>query len=180
VDADQFDDVVRSLGAFAPRRRFLRGLMLVALGYSAIARFNVADAKKQRKKKLKRNQFGCVDVGGKCRGNSDNCCSGICEGKKPKKGKKDRSRCVAHNVGTCTSGQNSCPEIVACGADAECYQTTGKAGFCAAPGVCDCAPCKKDKDCEPEFGPGAACIVCTTDCVGVNGSSGTACVPPAA
>jgi hypothetical protein len=49
--------------------------------------------------------------------------------------------------------------------------------------LCDCGPCVRDTDCEAEFGPGAACIVCTSpgdaNCIGVNGSQGTACVPPA-
>jgi hypothetical protein len=182
MDSDRFDDLVRLLSTASTRRPFLRRLA-TAVGLLALGDFRTADAKKKgkkKKKKLKLNQFGCVDVGGKCRGNSDNCCSGICDGSKPKKGKKDKSRCIAHHVGSCTSGQDSCPEIVPCGQNRECYQTTGKAGFCAAEGLCDCAPCKKDKDCELEFGPGAACIVCTTDCVGVNGSSGTACVPAAA
>lgn len=129
-----------------------------------MSRPHIAARKKRGKRsKLKRNAFGCVNVGGKCRGKDANCCSGICEGKKRKKGKKDTSRCMAHNVDDCPAGANSCLEgIIEC-TNGFCYHTTGRASFCAAGGVC--FDCKRDTDCEPLTGPGAACGMCS-DCVG--------------
>ena len=48
---------------------------------------------KKKNKKPKNNAFGCLNVGQACNGKNDKCCSGICDGKKPKKGKKDKSKC---------------------------------------------------------------------------------------
>jgi hypothetical protein len=175
MDATRFDDLTRSLIATPSRRRLVRGLAAAVLAQGTLLGpgAGVGTARK-RKNKLKKNQFGCVDVGGKCYGKDAKCCSGICDGN----GK--RSKCAAHNEGSCTRDDNSCLESVSCGVGGECYRTTGKAGFCGNSGTCDCDPCKKDKDCEAEHGEGAACIVCITggdDCVGVNGSKGTACIP---
>jgi hypothetical protein len=106
-----------------------------------------APAKKNKQEKLKFNEFGCVDVGGKCRGNDANCCSNICEGKKPKKGKKDKSRCVGHDEQGCRAGQkeDGCGGFnggfnVSCttssGDPGLCNTTTGNAGYCAGDGAC--------------------------------------------
>jgi hypothetical protein len=121
--------------------------------------------KKKRKTKLVFNQLGCIDVGQPCAGKAHLCCSGICEGKKPKKGKKDKRRCASHDVGGCLANQDSCETgAIACTTSANksgfCQQTTGGASYCAASGAGDCAACTKDADCEEAFGPGAACIVC--------------------
>jgi hypothetical protein len=179
VDANRFDDLTRLLCEGSSRRRALRHLAMASLG--GLAMFGVGDhggQARRRKRKVKLNKFGCIDVGGKCYGKDARCCSGICEGS----GKQ--SRCRAHHQGTCTADDSSCPEQVPCGSGGECYRTTGKAGFCAQEGLCDCAPCAKDKDCEAQFGEGAACIVCISNtentCVNVKGSKGTACVPAAA
>jgi hypothetical protein len=180
MDANRFDDLTRSLIAPPSRRRLIRGLAAAALAQVTLLGpgAGVGTARK-RKNKIKKNSFGCVDVGGKCYGKDARCCSGICNGN----GK--RSKCAAHNQGGCTRDDSSCPESIPCGKDGECYRTTGKAGFCGAAGTCDCHPCTKDKDCQdnPEYGPGSACIVCVSNtentCVNVNGSKGTACVPPA-
>jgi hypothetical protein len=127
--------------------------------------------KKKKKQKLVFNAFGCVDVGKACRGNNANCCSGICQGTAPKKGKKDTSRCIAHNEGACQAGDDFCQgATVECGAGGFCARTTGNGSFCgkSAP----CTECSKDTDCdEAEFGPGVACIVCA----GCGTESGTAC-----
>ena len=175
MDATRFDSLARFLTAGSSRRYLMRGLGALGLGFGA-ARFpETASGKKTRKKrkKLKRNAFGCVNVGGKCRGKDRVCCSGICNGKKPKKGKKDRSRCVAHNVLDCQPGQGTCG-FGACGTSGACYRTTGQAGFCASNG--DCVSCRKDADCDAMgFGPGAACILCE----GCGGVSDTACFRPA-
>ena len=134
-------------------------------------------AAKKRKKKLKRNEFGCVSVGGKCRGRDKNCCSGICREEKPKKGKKDKSRCVAHDAQGCEAGQieGFCGGTnVSCttsnGNSGNCNTTTGNAGYCADSGDCSAGPCKKDADCIPNFGAGAACVLCDDAlCVGGTG-----------
>lgn len=170
MDASRFDYLTRSLTDMPSRRGLLRGLSAAALGLAAIRIPDGVGAKKKRKKKVVRNAFGCVDVGGKCRGKDANCCSGICQGKKPKQGKKDTSTCVAHNEGECQAGQDSCLETdVLCGEFGDCFSTTGKAGFCGADA--DCVVCQKDADCEPIKGQGAACVVCAV-CAG----TGTACV----
>jgi hypothetical protein len=176
VDAAGFDTLIRQLTSSGARRGFLH--IIGGLGLAgAFRRLSWGEAEaKEKRKKPKKNQFGCIDVGRKCYGKDNQCCSGICEGKKKK------SKCVAHHVRDCSADDNSCAESIPCGGNGECFRTTGKAGFCGAEGTCDCHPCKKDKDCEAEFGVGAACIVCTAagvGCIGVNGSKGTACVPAA-
>ncbi|MGH2616437.1 MAG: hypothetical protein ACRDJC_14435 [Thermomicrobiales bacterium] len=179
MDANRFDDLTRSLSEHPSRRRVVRGFALAALAQATLLGPDVplVVARKKRRNKVKKNQFGCVDVGNKCYGKDAKCCSGICSGN----GK--RSKCAAHNEGGCSADDNSCLEPVPCGVGGECHRTTGKAGFCGEPNSCDCHPCKKDMDCESEHGAGAACIVCITNnegtCVGVNGSKGTACVAPA-
>jgi hypothetical protein len=178
-----FDAAVRQLAQRLSRRRLWGVATAVALG-AAIGRLPATDArnrnqKRSKAKKLQRNSFGCVDVGKACRGNSANCCSGICQGKKPKKGEKDTSRCVAHNVADCQAGQDNCaadgPTDCADGSGF-CFQTTGKASFCAAAFSGACRACTKDIDCEAEFGAGAACAVCAESC----GDSLNLCVSPLA
>ncbi|MGH2616808.1 MAG: hypothetical protein ACRDJC_16355 [Thermomicrobiales bacterium] len=177
MDASRFDRLTRSLAAASSRRLLLRGLAALGLAVGSVPA--VARAKKRRKKP-QLNAFGCVDVGGACRGNDALCCSGICQGKKPKKGKKDRSRCVAHNVGGCTIGQDVCLGVAStCGTveGSSCFRTTGKASFCGVRDQSDCVDCTKDTDCEAAFGQGAACLVCD-DCIMVSGN--TACIAPGA
>ncbi len=149
--------------------------------------------KRRKRKKPKPNDFGCLNVGQACGGQDSRCCSGICAGKKPKKGKNDKRRCVAHNVGGCTLDRSVCfiptPTVALCSTTALCMTTTGNAPFCAENKdfnqQVNCHPCGKDTDCEAlGFGAGAACVVlrtegaCLDGCEGVNESSGTACFPP--
>jgi hypothetical protein len=182
MNSDQFTPLARWLTAEPARRSFLRGLMGVALGLAALRHSDDADARKKRRKKTPQlNAFGCLNVGQKCRGKDALCCSGKCAGKKPKRGRKDRRTCVAHDTGGCPKGDPS----EACGGDVEtvctaatglegvCDRTTGNAGFCTVSG--DCFPCRKDADCQPLCGPEAACIRCEETCSGVGG---TACVGP--
>jgi hypothetical protein len=195
LDSFHFDDLIRWLGNASPRRRLLGGLAGSALGLVATRLPDLAQAKKKhkhngKKARLARNEFGCVDVGGACQGNGSNCCSGLCDGKKPKKGKKDMSACVAHDdAGICFADSDTCTvgQSVPCSADndaCDCVLTTGKAGFCgdftAGPQAL-CRDCAKDADCEDEFGAGAACVllggVCTPFCPD---TGRTACVPPCA
>ncbi len=194
MDITDFDDIARHLSALPSRRDVLRGLAGAGLGLAALRHLDAVGARnrtnRKKKPKLKRNAFGCVDVGGECQGKSTNCCSGICQGQKPKKGKKDRSRCVTHDAGICTAGSNICklegvaechPSNSAC----HCVQTTGKATFCGDTGGTGdgpaslCRVCSKDTDCEPEFGTGAACVIYEGLCSIYCAETGhTACVPP--
>jgi hypothetical protein len=180
VDASLFDALARAFIQEPSRRGLLSGLGAAALSVSALRRPWSAEAKKKRKKKLKKNEFGCVNVGGKCKGNSANCCSGICEGKKPKKGKKDKSRCVGHNESNCQVEDDACTGLpVGCtttaGVGGLCVLTTGNAPYCLADEVC--SPCTKDTDCVGVCGAGAACVVCdscpdaATFCVGLEADS---------
>jgi hypothetical protein len=175
MDAPRFDDLTALLGLGRSRRVALHGLA-AALGLFA-ARLPIAGATRKHKKRLKFNAFGCVNVGGRCRGNDAVCCSGICQGTKPKKGKRDTSRCVAHNADVCRAGNRSpvcggtngvCVSSI--GDPGECQTTTGNAGYCAASYI-NCFPCAKDADCRPICGADAACIRCDGECI-----EGTACV----
>ena len=168
MESIRFEALVHTLC----RRRSLR--LLGSLAVVPLFGHIHADAgrKKRNKKKRKKQQplpppilnaFGCVDVGQACRGNSGLCCSGICEGAAPAPGQRDASVCVPHNVGICQAGQDDCLGVqIACGPQAFCTRTTGNASFCA--GIGRCRVCARDTDCEAEFGPGAACIVCTSSC----------------
>lgn len=129
----------------------------------------------KRKKKLKRNVYDRVDGDGKCRGKSANCCSGICDGDKPKKGKKDKSRCVAHDAEGCQAGGDPCNNVneirtTSLGNPVLCNTTTGMAGYCGYDG--GCLACGRDADCREIFGPHAACVLCS-DC-----AQGTSCSAP--
>jgi hypothetical protein len=175
MDALRFDRLARSFTNASSRRGLLRSLAASAIGLAAMRFSGGVEAKKKRKNKikkptkLKRNAFGCVDVGGKCRGNSANCCSGICEGEKPKQGKKDTSTCIAHNVGECQADQDVClGNFAPCGTLGSCLRTTGKASFCG--NISLCQACTRDTDCEAEFGPGAACGVCADACLSTGGT----------
>jgi hypothetical protein len=191
MDHQQFDTVTLALGKADSRRAAIKtlggGVTAALLGRFGIGGSNAeagneASAEKKRKKnkkggkqKLLLNAFRCVEVGGKCRGSDSNCCSGSCEGRKPKKGKKDTSACVAHNTGECQAGDDVClGNNPGCGEGGSCHRTTGNASFCGLGG--SCFDCQKDADCETAFGAGAACVICFIDC----GESLTACVPPRA
>lgn len=168
MDAPDFDRLTRSVSTQLSRRSLASLLGLGTLGVSAVGLPDLAEAKK--KKKVKRNDFDCVDVGKFCK-NDSQCCSGICEGKK-----KSR-KCTAHDESTCQSGQEAClgplvPCTTTTGSEGNCATTTGKASYCGHGGTC--FPCSKDTDCEPTFGAGAACAVCAP-CVGET-PQGTACI----
>lgn len=164
----RFDALARSFARGLSRRAVLGAVSLAAASPARAAR---------RTTRLKRNEFGGVNVGGACRGKDGACCSGICRGKKPKQGKKDRSRCAAQDEGGCRAGA----QTPACGGTAEpcttssgasglCGTTTGKAGFCSQGFIC--SSCTRDEQCQPSPDPKAACIRCAT-CAG-----GTACAAP--
>jgi hypothetical protein len=174
MNAHAFDNAVRSLNAGLPRRSLILPALHAALVLGGAGLPGGAAAKKKRKrknknKKIKRNSFGCVNVGMFCK-NDEQCCSGICEGKKGKK------TCRAHDVQGCEAGQNPCDEgesllcTTSAGVAGGCITTTGNAGYCGV-GLF-CFVCTKDIDCEPLFGPGAACV----DCSRCDEFGGTACV----
>jgi hypothetical protein len=168
LDGKAFDEAIRRLTTRISRRGLWRAATGAALGTAVAGVSAPAEAKKKRaKKKPALNSFGCLNVGQKCRGNSGLCCSGICQGKKPKQGKKDKSQCIAHDTGDCQAGQDSClaEEQTPCGTNGgACVRTTGKASFCGG-GSGACIACEKDTDCQTlGFGENAACVVCRSVC----------------
>jgi hypothetical protein len=182
MDADSLRDLRRLISSPASRRGvlaslgggFLAGLVVVQNGDDVAARRR---RKKRRKASLPTlNAFGCVSVGQACAGSDDLCCSGVCDGEKPGKGKKDQSRCAARNALDCLAGADSCLGlgVVTCGAYGYCQQTTGGASFCAGFAFADCSfSCSRDADCVATMGPGAACVVCPGGCP----ESPTLCLP---
>jgi hypothetical protein len=192
MNRDAFDTLARSFAVSSSRRDAMHGFV-TALGIRWTATFfpgSVA-AKNKKRKKPKKNEFGCLNVGQQCSGKDSKCCSGICQGKKPKKGKKDKSTCIDHNAGACSLERNFCDagQISAnCGSNGICAKTTGNASFClSSEGISqelNCRVCSTDRDCEAQGFPlGSACVIFTggtfclgvSDCAGVNGSTGTAC-----
>jgi hypothetical protein len=173
MNRHRFDVLLRSLRSRPSRRELVAGLGSGAFSLRLAQLPQSANAKRKRKKrnkkKIRYNDFGCVNVGRSCK-NGDQCCSGICEGK------RDKKRCQAHDQSTCQAGLTS----LVCGGESNlscttsggdpglCLNTTGNAGYCFASG--DCFSCKKDADCEPVCGPGAACIVCAETCAGRGGT----------
>jgi hypothetical protein len=171
----RFDDATRRFSRLPSRRHLLGGLASGILGLGAGQLADLAAAKKRRKgkkrkiKKAQPNEFGCIEVGDPCT-SADDCCSGICEGKKGKR------RCKAHDSGGCVAGTAN----VGCGgAEVECttelgeagacVTTTGNAGYCGGPLVD--YPCQTDVDCQTvdggRLGPRAACV----RCAGADGGS---------
>jgi hypothetical protein len=169
MNGQAFDAAVRRLDHGLTRRGvFVAGLWAALAARGPLPEAAAAKHKHHRKhkkhKKPKKNAFGCLDVGQACNGKDDQCCSGICDGKKPKHGEKDKSRCVAHDTGICQPGIDVCQGIQLECANGFCFQTTGKAPFCAG-GTGACTDCQKDTDCQAQgFGPGSACVFCPLIC----------------
>jgi hypothetical protein len=165
------------------RRGILRSVAASLAGLAGLRLgADVATAARRKGKKRKRktpdpNAFGCLNVGQKCRGKDSTCCSGICQGKKPKKGKRDKRKCVGHDEATCQPGQSvpGCggAATVACttsaGLPGACFTTTGNAAYCAT-GILECFPCKSDVDCQGVCGPRATCIPCAAECSAEGGT----------
>jgi hypothetical protein len=182
MEGMHFDDLLRSLTQ--SRRALAAGALATVAGLLVGPGVDARNKRKKRKpKKPEPNEFGCLEIGAACKG-AEQCCSGICDGKKGKR------KCQAHDTSLCTPEKNFCTAgvVTACnGANvrAVCMQTTGKAAFCgdlSDPGGIACRVCARDVDCQEEFGPGAACIdlggeICKTVCTE---TGGTACVPSGA
>jgi hypothetical protein len=179
MDTHHFDALTIALGRWSTRRgvlTFLAPLVLVTHRDAA-----GADKRKQRKKKRKKapavNQFGCLNVGKRCR-KAKRCCSGICAGPKGKERCKahDRRGCPATAAGVCFDG--TC--TTSSGDPGRCMPTTGNASYCGADGS-PCVACTRDADCRGRCGPDAACITCglctfagtVTYCAGVGAASCT-------
>ncbi len=197
MEGRHFDDLIRSL--FASRRSLFAGAAMVAVGWlgSMDAEARSRHGKKRKHKKTPAtqpifNQFGCLDVGQPCAGDSSQCCSGVCEGKPPKKGKPDTRVCAAHNAGACTTSRNRCtsvdPGLAVCNPNSQfaaCLVTTGNAPFCGTlfnfdPAV-TCQTCTRDADCLAiGFPSGSACVqLGGTFCNGCEATQNRACLPPA-
>jgi hypothetical protein len=173
--------VTRTSIGVPSRREVLRGLLAAGVGALRLKEAAAARKKRKRKPRPKFNAFGCLNVGARCRGKDALCCSGICQGKKSKKGEKDRSECVGHDAATCLPGQQLAvcggAADVACttsaGESGQCTTTTGNAPYCVEFGTC--FPCTRDLDCQAVCGPQAACTPCVAAC-GAEG--GMACFGP--
>jgi hypothetical protein len=155
MDRHRFDALAKTLGGGSTRRGVLT--LFVPSGL-AMRRDRVA-AKKRNKKRRKApplNQFGCLDVGRRCR-KTKHCCSGICAGPENKK------RCRSHDVGGCPVAEVGSCFNGACttrtGDAGLCMPTTGNAGYCGADST-PCIACNKDADCRERCGSGAACVTC--------------------
>ncbi len=162
MDVDRFDHLARALHRLRSRRAALRLLSAGALGALA-AGLGLGEARA--------NHFACRHVGARCK-RPGQCCSSRCLG--PTGGKT----CRGHDAGICTT-QNVCTTgSTVCGTHrggslCACFQTTGKAPFCGRFGAC--RVCTDDRQCEAEYGAGAACVV--HDCPGGCGpSTVTGCV----
>jgi hypothetical protein len=181
MEIKRLETVIRALTVLPSRRGVLRGLAGTGLG---LVRWpSPAEAKKKRKRKNKRkvkfNDFGCVNVGGFCK-NDEQCCAGICEGKKGKR------KCKAHGTGTCDQeGPRLCtspnPVLLKCNnsADCACIRTTAGSNFCSSELAIECADCQQDADCEAlGFPPGSACAPTSEGgCAGLC-ETGMACLAP--
>ncbi len=180
--------VTRALTAMPSRREVLRGLTGAGLGLG-LSRFpaSVGAKKKRRRKrpekKPKPNRFGCLSVGDPCK-RIEQCCSGVCAGKKGKK------TCRAHDTGTCKQeGPEICsidpPPALTCNNDntCRCFRTTAGSIVCAQfiNNELNCADCARDDDCVAEgFPPGTVCAPLSVGICAGNCASGMACLIPCA
>jgi hypothetical protein len=196
MDQRHVDVLKRFLTSTPSRRHLLAGLASLGLGLRAARLPGSADAKKNRHPKAKTpkpvfNEFGCLDVGQPCRGNHALCCSGVCQGKKPKHGNPDKRICAAHHARSCSPRRDYCdlaqaPVNNLCNLPADtafCVVTTGKAAFCASllgfDAEIHCQDCAKDADCEAlGFPPGSACVALSGRCTACE-TVNRACLPPA-
>lgn len=159
----RFDTLTRTFGRRAVSRGIAGAAIVAAL---APGHPGVLSARKSKKKKQKPkvNRFGCRNVGAAC-ASSNQCCSGICEGRggKTRSGKRRKKTCRAHDTGGCRLEDDSClvepvPCVTSEGQDGFCQVTTGNAPYCAVSGVT--FGCTRDVECVQFCGERAACGVC--------------------
>ncbi len=183
MNGNRFDVLTAQMTNASSRRDVMRALASLGMGVGAAWRIGGAGAKRKRKKKGKKaksNAFGCLNVGKSCK-SAEQCCAGICEGKKGGK------RCGAHGAGTCNqAAEGACeaafPTQTACNnnVNCRCLRTTAGSNFCAdLGGQLSCADCRKDADCEALGLPaGSACLPFSTGFCAGNCESGMVCLPP--
>src|SRR5829696_1487983 len=127
MDSKRFDSLAKTVGRRRSRRSAFQALAAAALTTASV-RVGLSEEPAVAAKVTSERQFDCLNVGQACNGKDSKCCSGRCEGQKAKKGKKgkdgrrrrdreDNSKCVAHDEGGCTAGQDTCASglQVACG-----------------------------------------------------------------
>lgn len=181
----RFDELLHAFATGRSRRATLASLASGILAAGSAARWESADARKKGKRqKIKRNEFGCVNVGSFCK-NSGHCCSGICQGKKGKRKCRahDSALCDQDAAGVCTAPN---PVATACNnrADCACITTTGGSSicaelFCGNPGCSECADCRQDADCLAlGFPAGVACAPVSKGLCAGFCETGMACVLP--
>ena len=177
MNATRFDRLARSLTGLSSRRRVLGGVTGAAVALASLRLRDIADARNRRPRKKAPNlgMFGCQKIGGRCSGKNAYCCSGLCAGKTPKSGEKDKSHCVARNTSVeCGPNHDHCDATVGCmtsaGNAGECAFTTGRGGYCFDIDRPD-LPCRRDPECQQVLGTSAACVWCQSTglahCVGI-------------
>lgn len=171
MDGSHFDDALRAL-ASSRRSVLATGLVLATGRLNASA----TEARKKRRHKKRKpkatpNEFGCLEVADPCT-SAEQCCSGICEGKKGKR------TCRGHDAGTCQPQPGFCMDpnslLVPCNntINCVCLRTTADSLYCAGLGPSVCADCQRDADCTAlGFPAGSACVpvgigACTGACPG--------------
>ena len=148
MDSARFGRMTRAFSLLLSRRALAR-----ALGAGALIVPRPTQARK-RKKRVKRNAFGCVNVEGFCQ-NAGQCCSNICQGK------KGNRTCRAHDTGECQARQKGSPCTTSDDRGGTCDVTTGNAGYCVGGTFGDVQQpfCARDPDCQARSGDvRAACL----------------------
>lgn len=128
MEADRFDDIIRTLSA-APSRRIIvqafAGLTLAG-GLGTLAGLRDADARKKKRKKKKKKKSaasgGCIPA---CGGETPTCCSGNCVN-------------TATNESNCGSCGETCPPGQTC-CEGTCANLATDEANCSACGV-SCGP----------------------------------------
>jgi hypothetical protein len=153
MDQERFDRLTRRLSRVSSRRVALQSLAGVVLA-GGLARFGLAEANAQDATAAR-----CLGEGKKCkRGNQ--CCSGLCQGK------KDKKRCRrAPGQSICTVRDDICSkpldeEGVDCGVGSlscTCMVTAAGHAFCSN-GNQSTVRCATDVECVAAIGAGAACV----------------------
>ena len=185
MDANHFDELLRTLVQSPTRRGIGRMLTGVALGGMA-GRFLLTDTEAKKKRKHKRRKKKCKGgkkkcgktccakancIGGVCCA-SDRACGVVCCQEGQVCGDPATSTCVA-GQGTCPTGADSCSSanFIFCngGAECVCAQATDGTTRCATPiptiTVDDCGQCTTDADCEQQF-PDVVGVFCAANATG--------------